>query len=64
MIGGWEHSQHATSFGGLDSLDIIAKFENNKWSRYGNLQTARETHRSITSGTQTIVIGGGTKDGS
>ena len=41
-------------------LDVIAKFENNNWSLYGNLQKARSGHGSITYGTQTIVIGGWT----
>jgi len=54
LIGGW----------GGSPLDIIAKFEDNKWSRYGNLQQARIGHQSITIGTQTIVIGGETDDGS
>ena len=52
VIGGWD---------GSSSLDIIAKFENNQWSRYGNLQKARSGHGSITSGTQTIIIGGFTR---
>ena len=53
VIGGFD-----VSIGGSSSLDVIAKFENNKWSRYGNLQNSRYNHESITSGTQTIVIGG------
>ena len=56
MIGG------SDGFGSF--LDVIAKFENNKWSLYGNLQKGRLGHGSITSGTQTIVIGGETNDGS
>ena len=55
MIGGW---------GGSSYLDVIAKFENNNWSLYGNLQKARSLHGSITYGTQTIVIGGYNDDGS
>ena len=43
-------------------LDNIAKFENNKWSLHGNLQKARGGQGSITSGTQTIIIGGLTTD--
>ena len=55
MIGGHGRSS---------SLDVIAKFENNNWSLYGNLQKARWGHESITYGSQTIVIGGYTNDGS
>ena len=54
-MGGWDRSS---------SLDVIAKFENNNWSLYGNLQEARWGHGSIKYGTQTIVIGGRTNDGS
>ena len=49
MIGGYDESSN---------LDVIAKFENNNWSLYGNLQKPRDSHGSITSGTQTIVFGG------
>ena len=56
VIGGMDRS--------LSDLDVIAKFENNYWSLYGNLQKARYGHGSITSGTRTIVIGGRTDDGS
>ena len=60
-------TQAAFVIGGFDgspNTDVIAKFENNNWSLYGNLQKPRDSHGSITSGTQTIVIGGGTNDGS
>ena len=53
MIGGYD---------GSSSLDVIAKFENNNWSLYGNLQQARNGHGSIRFGTQTIVIGGWAND--
>ena len=39
--------------GGYDGdsyLDVIAQFQNNQWSRYGNLQKRRAFHGSITSG--------------
>ena len=55
LMGGWDRSS---------SLDVIAKFENNNWSLYGDLQKARRGHGSITYGSQTIVIGGATHDGS
>ena len=49
--------------GGRD-LDVIAQFQNNQWSRYGNLQKRRSLHGSITSGSLTMIIGGYTNDGS
>ena len=54
VIGGWDTS----------ALDAIAKFEKNNWSLYGNLQKPRDGHGSLTYGTQTIVIGGETNQGS
>ena len=44
--------------------DAITKFENDKWSPFGNLQKRRFHHRSITYGSETIVIGGWTSDDS
>ena len=55
VIGGWD---------GSSDLNVIAKFENNNWSLYGNLQKTRSGHGSITYRTQTIVIGGWRSDGS
>ena len=55
MIGGYD---------GYSNTDVIAKFENNNWSLYGNLQKTRSGHGSITYRTQTIVIGGWRSDGS
>ena len=40
------------------SIDIIAKFEDNQWTRYGSLKAARYVHGSITSADQTMIIGG------
>ena len=60
-------SQAAFFIGGYDGgsyLSIIAKYENDKWSLHGNLKRSRVAHASITYGTATIVIGGGTNDGS
>ena len=59
-------SEAAFVIGGLDGssyLDVIAKFENYEWSLYGNLRKRRSTHGSITSGTDTLIIGGWTDDG-
>ena len=43
---------------------VIAKYENDEWSRHGNLKRRRCNHGSIISGTEIIVIGGWTNDGS
>ena len=60
MIGGigWSYSSPN------QVLDVIAKFENNNWSLYGNLQKGRSWHGSISSGGKTMIIGGYTKSGS
>ena len=42
----------------------IAKFENNRWSKFGNLQRSRAFHGSITIGTETMIIGGYTNNSS
>ena len=55
VIGGWDRSS---------SLDVIVKFANDKWSLYGNLRKRRYGHGSITVGTDTLIIGGYTPDGS
>ena len=46
--------------GGHDTgnIDIIAKFQDNQWTRYGSLKTARHAFGTITSGDQTMIIGG------
>ena len=49
---------------GSSYFDVIAKYDHGQWSRYGNLQKSRSNHGSITSGTDTLVIGGYTDDGS
>ena len=43
---------------GTDRLDIIAKFQDNHWTRYGSLKAVRNYHGTITSGDQTMIIGG------
>ena len=48
IIGGWDTSR----------LDIIAKFQDNQWTRYGSLKAGRSNHGTITSGDQTMIIGG------
>ena len=45
-------------------LTKIAKFENDKWSLYGNLIKGRQYHGTISSGSLNMVIGGATKDSS
>ena len=71
----WSYSQYSVAFtnqaaffiGGHDGfipIAIIAKYENDAWSHYGNLKRRRSSLGSITSGTTTIVIGGTTDDGS
>ena len=54
MIGGYTGSYS----------DVIAQFKDNTWSLYGNLQRRRQLHGSITSGDETMIIGGYTNDGS
>ena len=49
FIGGYDEFQHGST---------IAKYENDEWSLYGNLKKRRNSHRSIISGTETIVFGG------
>ena len=60
-------NQAAFFIGGYDGssrLSTIAKYENDNWSLHGNLKRRRSVHASITYGTETIVIGGNTNDGS
>ena len=61
-------SEAAFVIGGNDGssdFDVIAKFQNDEWSLYpGNLQKRRWGHGSITFGTDTLIIGGYTNDGS
>ena len=46
--------------GGQDTgnIDIIAKFQDNQWTRYGSLKAARHAPGTITSGDETMIIGG------
>ena len=60
-------NQAAFFIGGHDgssSLSVITKYENDNWSRHGNLERPRSGHGSIIYGFVTIVIGGKTNDGS
>merc|ERR1719259_30006 len=53
-------NQAAFFIGGHDAysyLSVIAKYENDAWSRHGYLKRRRYGHGSITYGTTTIVIG-------
>ena len=49
---------------GSSISSLIAKYENDAWFLHGNLKRRRKGHKSITFGTETIVIGGKTDDGS
>ena len=51
IIGGY-----STSYTSI--LDIIAKFQDNQWTRYENLKAKRRLHGSIQSGDLTMIIGG------
>ena len=48
--------------GGFDKdtsgISIIAKFQDNQWTRYGSLNTSRRGPESITSEDETMIIGG------
>ena len=59
-------NQAAFFIGGIFASysSVIAKYENDEWSRLGNLKRRRSNHGSIISGTEIIVIGGWTNDGS
>lgn len=54
IIGGWDGSTWS---------DVIARFKDDEWSLYGNLHRRRSGPGSITSGYQTMIIGGWTDDG-
>ena len=45
-------------WGESGGLDIVAKFQDNQWTRYGSLNASRRLHASITSDDQTMIIGG------
>ena len=49
IIGGRDKNSNA--------IDIIAKFQDNEWTRYGCLKAARYLHGSITSADQTMIVG-------
>ena len=63
-------SEAAFVFGGDNGFapdftsDVIAKFKNQEWSIFGNLKRRRGRHGSITFGSQCMIIGGMTLDGS
>lgn len=44
--------------GGTDYVSTIAKFQDNQWTRYGDLNVPRRFHGSIRSGDQNMIIGG------
>ena len=51
-------SNAAYIIGGFYSQNIIAEFQNGQWRRLDDLNTGRYVHGSITSGSQTMIIGG------
>ena len=50
IIGGYDQNTYG--------INIIAKFQDNEWTRYGSLKATRRSHGSITSGDLTMIIGG------
>ena len=46
-----------------DYSSVVAEYKNDEWFNIGNLQQARSSHGAITSGSWTMVIGGGSADG-
>ena len=50
IIGGYDQS----SIG----INIIAKFQDNQWTRYESLKASRRLHGSIQNGDLTMIIGG------
>ena len=50
IIGGYDQNN--------SGINIIAKFQDNEWTRYGSLKATRRLHGSITSGDLTIIVGG------
>ena len=40
------------------TVDRIVEFRDNKWTLWGTLSTVRRLHGSISSGDETMVIGG------
>ena len=50
IIGGYDQNTYG--------INIIAKFQDNEWTRYGSLKATRRLHGSIQSGDQTMIIGG------
>ena len=46
-----------TDGGDSNHIDIIAKFQDNQWTRYGSLKAKRFLHGSITSADETMIVG-------
>ena len=59
IIGGYNGESDGVS----DVSSVIAEYKNDEWFNIGNLQQARSSHGAITSGSWTMVIGGGSADG-
>ena len=47
-----------TDGGESNHIDIIAKFQDNEWTKYGSLKSARYCHGSITNDDKTMIVGG------
>ena len=43
---------------GYDNIATVAQFKNNQWINFGDLNTARGHHGSVTFGQETMVVGG------
>ena len=54
IIGGTNNKHGSAGYYG----NIIAKFHDNQWTRYGSLQKGRFSPGAIVSGDQIMIIGG------
>ena len=46
--------------GGIYTQNLVAEFKNDQWRQLDDLNKGRMRHGSITIGTQTMIVGGGT----
>ena len=49
--------------GGYNTMKIVAKFNENGWSRLSDLKQGRYRHDSIQINSKTFIIGGFTEEG-
>ena len=54
IIGGTNNESQSPGYYG----NIIAKFQDDQWTRYGSLQKGRRSPGAINSGDQIMIIGG------